>query len=182
MCATTSRTYSVVHETCVVQERLEKAAGPPASDSDRRIVPIRRHVRGYEHPLRQRLVLQVLVEQRQVLHDAQPVGAFRVGAVDDGRVVLPHVVVGPGDLVDPFLALEPGVRHVLLVLAPRDALVLQKVDDRGDVGVNGADGVVVHAEVVTSVRSNIVGLRGVSHAKVVAQRDALGGQPCQVGC
>lgn len=96
--------------------------------------------------------------------------------------MLPHVVVGAGDLIDPFLSLEPGVRHVLLVLAPRDALVLQKVDDRGDVGVNGADSVVVHAEVVTSVRSNIVGLRGVSHAKVVAQCDALAGQPGQVGC
>lgn len=173
-----ARTYSVVHETRVGQKRLEKATSPLASDSDRRIVPVRCHVRCYEHPLRQRLARQVVVEQRQVLHDAQPVGAFRVGAVDDGRVVLPHVGVGPSNLIHPFLSLEPGVRHVLLVLAPGNALVLQQVDNRGDVGIDSADSVVVHAEVVASMRGNIIWLRRVSHAKVVAQRDTLVSQPC----
>lgn len=62
VCAATLGTDRIVHETGVIQEGLEEAASPLSSDSDGRVVPIRGHVRGDEHPLRERLLGQVFVK------------------------------------------------------------------------------------------------------------------------
>lgn len=95
--------------------------------------------------------------------------------------MFPYISVGPGDLVDILLPLEPCVRHILLIFTPGDALVLQQVDNGGDVSINGTDGVIVHAKVVTAMRGDIIWLGRVSDSKIVAERDTLAGQPCQVG-
>ena len=145
------------------------------------------HVRCDEQPLRQLAFSQVLVEHGSILvgHGnvllvGQTLGRS-VCVEDDRRVVLPHVVVGLGLLVDVALALEAGVRHVLLVSRPGNALVLEQVDKRGNVGIDSLEVVVVTAEGVTANGSNVVGHGRVGHAEHVGDADALGCQPLKVG-
>ena len=54
-------------EILVCKQWLEEVASPLASNSDSTIMPIACHVRGDEHPLRQLIVLEVLLEEGHVL-------------------------------------------------------------------------------------------------------------------
>jgi hypothetical protein len=47
--------------------------------------------------------------------------------------VLADIIVRLGLLVAPGVSLEACVRHILLVSGPRDALVLQEIDDSRDI-------------------------------------------------
>lgn len=123
---------------------------------------------------------RVLVDHRDVLLSAQTLRSG-VGVEDDRRVVLAHVVIGLGLLVDVGLTLEARVGHVLLVGAPRDALVLEKIDQGRDVGVNLLEVVVVAAEGVTANGGDVVRHGRVSDTEVVVDADALRRQPLQVG-
>jgi hypothetical protein len=141
------------------------------------------HVRSDEHPLRQFALGQIFVEHGSILvgHGnvllvGQALGSG-VCVEDDRRVVLPHVVVGLGLLVDIALALEARVRHVLLVSRPRDALVLEQVHERGDIGIDSLEVVVVTAKGITADGSDVVGHRRVCHAEHIGDADSLGSQP-----
>ena len=138
------------------------------------------HVRGDEHPLGQGLVFEVLPEHSQVLGLGDPVVALGDTVVDDGRVVLADVVVGSVLLIYPGEALETAVGHVLLVLAPADALGVKQVNDGRHIGVDEVEVVVVHAKVVTTNCSHVVRLGRVRHSEMVAESDTLGGQPGKI--
>ena len=84
---------------------------------------IRSHVGRNEHPLGELILLQILLEHGQVLDACQAVGVVSNRIVENGRVVLPDIVVGASLLIDPCKAFESGVRHVFLVLSPANALI-----------------------------------------------------------
>lgn len=179
----------VVHEVLVVEEGLEESAAPHASNADVGVVAVRSHVGGDEHPLGQLVLLEVLVElgaagvdHGQVLDLRQALLGVGDTAGQDGGVVLADVVVGTGLGVDVLEALVAGVGHVLLVVAPRDATILEQVDDGRHVEVGRVQVIVLHAKVVTSNVGHVVGLGRVSDTIVVGQLDALLGEPGEVGC
>lgn len=91
--------------------------------------------------------------------------------------MLANVVILAVLLVDVGLALEAAIRHVLLVVAPRDALVLEQVDDGGYVLDYLGEVIVLHPEVVTTDGRDVVGLRRVRDGVVVGERDAMLGYP-----
>lgn len=62
---------------------------------------------------------------------------------------------------------------MLLVLSPSNSLGVEEVGNGGHIGGNLIEVVVVHAEVVTTGRGAVVGLRRVSSSKVVGQKNAL---------
>lgn len=132
------------------------------------------------NPLREFLGLKIAVELGQVLILGQSISTG-VGVVDYGRVVLSDVVVCLGLLIDPGLSFKSRIWHVLLVLRPGNTLILQQIDDAGDIARNLVEIIIVHAKVVTTNRGNVVGLTRVSDSVVVAQRDAFLGQPGKVG-
>lgn len=103
-----------------------------------------------------------------------------VGIVNDGRMVLADVVVRLGVLIDVALALETGVRHVLLVSAPGDALVVKQVNNGRDVRRYLLEVVVVTTKSVTTNGGDVVGHRRVCHAEVVVDADTLRCKPLQV--
>lgn len=87
--------------------------------------------------------------------------------------MLANVIVLAVLLVDVGLALEAAVRHILLVVAPRDAFILEQVDDgRYIVGYLG-EVVVLHPEVVAADGRDVVGLRRVRERVVVGESDAM---------
>lgn len=63
----TQDSKSVVHEVWVIHERLKEATNPLPGHSNRRIMTTICHVWSDEHPLRQFVVLQILVEHGEVL-------------------------------------------------------------------------------------------------------------------
>lgn len=170
----------VLHETGVVEQRGEEVPGPLAGDGDGGVVAVRGHVGRDEHPLRQAILLEILVEHGQVLQDTEAVGTGRVLVVNHRRVVLADVVVGAVLLIDPSVAFKARVRHVFLVFTPRNVLLLQEIDDGGNVGIDEVHLVIVHAKVIASVRGDIVGLRGVRLGEVVLEGDTLLSHPGQV--
>jgi hypothetical protein len=103
-----------------------------------------------------------------------------VAIINDGWVVLPDIVVRLSSLVDVALALEAGVRHVFLVCAPRDTLVIKQIDNARDIGRNLLEVVVVTSEGVSANGCNVVGHRRVRHAEVVVDTDALRRKPLEV--
>nr|POF15493.1 hypothetical protein CFP56_48688 [Quercus suber] len=161
----------VLHEVRVVEQGLEEVASPGAGGGDRGVVSVRGHVGRDEHPLRQLLGLQVGLELRHVL-DVRQTPSIGVGLEDDRWVVLSDVVVGTSVLVLPSEALEARVWHVFLVRAPGDEPLVEQVGDGRDVAGDGVEVVVVHSEVLTSVGSDIVGLR---------RGDTLAGEIGEVG-
>lgn len=144
------------------------------------------HVGGDEHPLGQLALSKILVEHRSILVDHGDVllvaKALRssVGIVNDGGVVLANIVVCLGVLVDVTLALETGVRHILLVSAPGNALVIEQVNDGGNVGWDLLEVVVVAAKGITTNGGDVVGHRRVCHTEVVVNADTLRCKPLQV--
>lgn len=179
----------VVHEVLVVEERLEESTAPLAGNANVGVVAVRGHVGGDEHPLGQLVLLEVLVEHGaagvdhgQVLDLRQALLVVGDTAGQDGGVVLADVVVGTSLGVDVLEALVAGVGHVLLVVAPRDAAVLEQVDDGRHVEVERVQVIVLHAKVVTSNGGHVVGLGRVSDTEEVGQLDTLLGKPGEVGC
>lgn len=136
-------------EVLVLHKWLEEIAHPSASGRDGRVMAVRSHVWGDEHPLRQVFVRKVLIELGHVLL----VGETERGGVcivNDRWVVLPHVVICTGLLVNPGEPLKARVGHVFLVRAPADVLIFQEVRDCGDVARHTIEGIIVHTEVVTA--------------------------------
>lgn len=180
---------SVVHEVLVVEEGLEESTAPLASNTDVGVVTVRGHVGGDEHPLGQLVLLEVLVEHGaagvnhgQVLDLGQTLLVVGDAAGQNGGVVLADVVVGTGLGVDVAEALVAGVGLVLLVVAPRDATVLEQVDDGRHVEVGRVEIIILHAKVVTGNSRHVVGLGRMSDTIVVGQLDTLLGEPGEVGC
>lgn len=191
----------VAHEVLVLQERRHPAAFPLGTKGDVGVVSIVSHVGGNEGPLRKLFVGQISLEIREVLDLASTGLVLDNGVVENQRVVLAHIVVGASLLVGVIEALEAGEGHVLLVLAPRDALGIEQISDGGDVGRNLVEVVVVHAKGVTTSSSAVVRLRRVGHSVEVGpenlkfsmalhcggrdvdhlQQDTLAGQPLHVG-
>jgi hypothetical protein len=64
--------------------------------------------------------------------------------------VLANVVIGTGHLVDPVKALVSRVRQIFLVQGPRDSLVLEQVNHRGDVLRDLDERITVKPEVVSA--------------------------------
>jgi hypothetical protein len=103
-------------EVLVCEQWLEKIASPLASDGDSTIMTIARHVRGDEHPLRQLIVLEILLEEGHVLNVRQSFRLLRYRVVQHRRVVLANIHVGASLLVPVVLALKSCVWHVCLLL------------------------------------------------------------------
>jgi len=57
---------SIVHKMRISDERLDEATDPISGDSDRRIMTTICHIWSDEHPLRQFVVLQILVEHGEI--------------------------------------------------------------------------------------------------------------------
>lgn len=155
----------VVHEVGVLKEGFEEVTDPAASSSNVGVVTVRGHVGSNKHPLRKLVVLEVLVE-----HGARLVNHGQVLVLRDvllkmgdavsehSRVVLADVVIAASLLVLVSHALESGKGHVFLVVAPRDASVQEKVVNSRDVVWQAKEVVILHAKVVTSDSSHVVGL------------------------
>lgn len=78
------------------------------------------HIGGYEGPLWQLLLLQILFKAGKVLDLRCTVGVVGNVVKENQGVVLAHVRVGKGLLVGKVETLEAGVWHVLLISTPRD--------------------------------------------------------------
>ena len=185
----------------VVDQRLKEVTAPLSSNSDRSVMAIAGlnprqkllifdnakhisyHVGCDEQPLRQLAFSQILVEHRSILvshGDVLLVGKALWGSVaviNDGGVVLPDIVVRLGRLVDVALALEARVRHIFLVGAPRDTLVIKQINNARDVGRDLLEIIVVTSECVSADRGDVVGHGRVSDAEVVVDTDALRCEP-----
>ena len=94
--------------------------------------------------------------------------------------MLPDVVVFTSPV--PILeTLKARVRHILLVLGPADAFVLEQVHNGGYIAGDGKKVVAIHTEVFPGRGGDIVGLTGMGHTKVICQGDTLLGQFLDVG-
>jgi hypothetical protein len=173
---------SVLHELLVIKKGFQEGTSPCASDTDIGVMAVAGHVGSDEHPLGKSIILEILVEHSEVLHVRQTVGLLSIAVVDDGRVVLANVVVGARLLVDPSHAFEASIWHILLILGPRDTLVLKEINNGRDVSIDLAEVIVLHAKVVTTDSSNVVGLTGMRDSMVPSESDSLGCQPLQVFC
>lgn len=58
--------------------------------------------------------------------------------------------------------LKTGVRHMLLVLSPRDGLLVQQVSDGGNISRGLVEVIIVHAKGITTNCREVVGLGRVS--------------------
>jgi hypothetical protein len=80
------------------------------------------------------------------------------------RVVLADIVACISILVGVIVALVAGVWQVLLVLAPRDTLGIEKINNGGDIFRDLVEVVIVHSKGVTAGSGTVIGLRGVSQS------------------
>lgn len=142
------------------------------------ILTIACHVGCNEHPLRQLVLVHVLLEHGQRLRLGQSVRLLRYRIVQHGWVMLADVHVGSSFRVRVGFSLEANRRHVFLVLAPAHTFVFEEVYQCGYVGGNRNHVVVVDAIVVTRYRCGVVGHRGVGYSKVVRKADAFLCEPC----
>lgn len=164
----------VLHKVLVLKKGFKELAAPDTSNSDGRVMSIGGHVGGDEHPLRQLVCLEILVElgarrvnKRQVLDLRQLLLGVGDAVMQNGRVMLADIVIGAILLVNVRHTLESGEGHVLLIMAPRDALGIQEINDSRNVARRAGEVVVLHAKVVPSNRSHVVGLRGMGNGEIV---------------
>lgn len=69
--------------------------------------------------------------------------------------MLAYVVIGTSLGIDPRETLETSVWHVFLVQTPADALVLEQIDNTGDILGNLNEWVAVETEVITDIESEM---------------------------
>ena len=129
-----------------------------------------------KHPLRKLIRLQILVEEGSVFDQLKSARLTGRSIVENLGIMLADIIVSTSNLVDPSEALVAGIRHILLVHAPRNSLVLEEIDDGRDVFWDLGEWVAVKTEVVTSYGSHVIWLGGMSLCEEVAQRDALLGK------
>ena len=164
---------SVVHEVVILQQSGHPATLPLGGERDVGVVGVIGHVGGDERPLRKLLVIQIGKESIKALDLTSAGVILDDGIIQHEGVVLAHVVVGKSLLVGVVVALEAGVRDLLLVLAPRDTLGVQQISNGGDVGRHLVEVVIVHAESVTTSGGTVVGLRRVGDSIVVGPTKEL---------
>jgi hypothetical protein len=157
----------VVHEVVVRQQRRHPAALPLAPKGNVGVVDIVGHVRGNESPLGKLLAGQIILEISEVLDLASTGLVLDNGVVENQRVVLADIVIVEGLLVRVVEALEAGEGHVLLVLAPGNALGVEQISNSGDIGGNLVEVVIVHAKGVTTSSRAVVRLRWVGDSVIV---------------
>jgi len=63
--------------------------------------------------------------------------------------VLSNVVIGTILLVDPSEPLKSSVWHIFLVQTPGDALILEQINDRGNILRNLGKWITVETEIIT---------------------------------
>ena len=114
------------------------------------------HVGGDEHPLGELIIFEILIEQGRVLDLGKTVWCVADRVVEDLGVVLAHIVVCSSLLVDPGESLIARVRHILLVQTPANSLVLEEINNGGDVCWNLGEWVTVKTEIIT-VSESVIG-------------------------
>lgn len=119
------------------------------------------HVGSDKSPLGKLLLLQVLIEMSEVLDLASLGLILDDRVVKHERVVLADIVVCISILVGVIVALVAGVWQVLLVLAPRDTLGVEKINNGGDIFRDLVEVVIVHSKGVTTGSGTVIGLRRV---------------------
>lgn len=124
-----------------------------------------------------RVGLVVTVER---LDASQTFLVFRHPLERNSRVVLADIGAAAVFRVVVATAGEASIRHVFLVMGPRDVLGLEQVNDGEDVGRGIVHIVVSHAKVVACHAGEVVGFRGVSGGVVVGQGNALFGNVVEV--
>lgn len=123
-----------------------------------------------------------MLENREVLDDGEAIDVAGAGVVAHLWVVLADIIVLAILLVHPGDPLEAAEGLVFLVVAPRDALVLEKIDDGGDVLVHLTEVIVLHAEVIAPDSGDVVRLRGMCDGMVATQGNPLLGKPGEICC
>ena len=88
------------------------------------------------------------------------------------------VVVDRIRIIEP---LESRVGHILLILCPRNPLLLKNIDDRGDRRWNAMKVVIANSKIVSSHDASVVRLRGMSQSVIVGEQDPLRCKKLQVG-
>jgi len=73
--------------------------------------------------------------------------------------MLPDIIDIVGSRVGVIEARKASVRHVFLILRPRDTAGFENINDGGDLRRNGMEGVVANSKVVSADDRNIIGLR-----------------------
>jgi len=63
--------------------------------------------------------------------------------------------------------------HMFLILSPRNPLVLQQVNDSGDVCRYLGERIVLHPKVFSTDSGNIIGFRGMGHGEIIRQLKTL---------
>lgn len=119
-------------------------------------------------------MFEIFVEVGEVLHLARTSIIVGDGVEQDQGIVLADVLVGTGLGVK--VALVASVRNILLVLSPRNVLGVKQIGDGGDVIGFLLEVIIVQAEVVTSSRGKVIGLRRVGGSEVVCEENTLLGQ------
>ena len=116
------------------------------------------HVGRDEGPLRKLVVLELVIEGREILDQFKASSVLCDGVKKDQRIMLADIVILKSLLIREAETLEARVWHVLLIFGPRDTLSVEKVDDCRDNGRDGIEVIVVHAEGLTTSYSAVIGL------------------------
>ena len=114
------------------------------------------HVGSDEAPLRKFLVVQIVVEAREVLDLSCTSGIIGNAVEDDQRVVLANIVVGEILVVRIIEAWEAWVWEVLLIFTPGDALGIEEINNSRDILRNPQEVIVINTKGVTTNDRDIV--------------------------
>jgi hypothetical protein len=132
------------------------------------------HVRGDKHVLGETVMLQVIIEASEVFDLAETGGVVGDGIKQDQGIMLAHVVFRTGLRVP--VSLVSRVWESLLVLTPRDALGVKHVCNGRYICRDLVEIVVVHAKIVATSGSTVVGLRGMGDSPEIGKGQAHCGQ------
>lgn len=116
------------------------------------------HVRGDKSPLWKLLVRQIFIKMSEVLDLASLGFILDKRVVKDQWVMLADIVWVISVLVGVVVALETGVRHMLLVLAPRDTLGVQQINNGRNIFRDPVEVVIVHSKGITTHGSTVIWL------------------------
>lgn len=138
----------VFTKVIIGEEGRQERARPGAGDADGGVVAVVGHVRRHKGPLWKSLDSEIVREAGEVLEEGAARGVAGYGVEEDEGVVLADVGVRVRELVGVVEPFEAGVWEGLHVLGPCDAFGVEQISDRGNVGGDGDEVVVVKAEVV----------------------------------